>query len=112
MTQPTGHTAPATSPLALLPLPPYGSVSAQQARGITCVWDGVALTADTAIDFQPRQVPGRDELWFPRGCRPCTIRAAMHALTEHSQVCDQCTRDHTACPTGLGLVRAVRETRR
>lgn len=98
--------------LAVLPLPDYDSLSVQQVRGITCVWDGVALTADTAVDLGPRTVPGHDELWFPRGCRLCTGRAAMQELTGHNQVCEQCVDDHTACSTGLGLVRAVREARR
>lgn len=106
------ETTNTTSVFAALPLPPHDSLSTQQARGITCVWDGVALASDTAVDLGPRPVPGRDELWFPRGCRPCIRQAAMHALTEHNQVCEQCVDDHTACPTGLSLVRAVREARR
>jgi hypothetical protein len=52
-----------------------------------------------------------------RGRQPSPLsrnafREAMTALTTHSQACEQCVDDHTLCPTGVGLVRAVREARR
>ncbi|MFE9476754.1 hypothetical protein [Streptomyces griseofuscus] len=39
-------------------------------------------------------------------------KKAMRALLDHSQTCEPCVDDHTRCPTGLALVRAVREARR
>ncbi|TGZ14765.1 hypothetical protein DV517_62480 [Streptomyces sp. S816] len=37
---------------------------------------------------------------------------AMRALLEHSQTCEPCVDDHTRCPEGSRLVRAVREAGR
>jgi hypothetical protein len=101
-------------PLAALPLPAYNGLSEQQVRGFTCVWDGVALSPGTAVDLGPRTFKrlGEPVQWFPRACRRCALAQAMQALVKHGQSCEQCVDDHTQCPPGLNLVRAVREARR
>ncbi|MGW1000730.1 hypothetical protein [Streptomyces sp. NPDC002520] len=104
----------APNPLAAVILPPYNSLSQAQTRGMTCVWDGVALTPGTAVDLGPRTFKrlGEPTAWFPRACKPCAQQQAMDTLMQHTQTCEQCVDDHTQCPTGLGLVRLVREARR
>ncbi|MDQ0991626.1 hypothetical protein [Streptomyces sp. V3I7] len=98
----------------LLPLPAINGLSQQQVRGMTCVWDGIALTGATAIDLGPRRLRwcGHVIQWFPRGCRPCVLPRAMEKLHLHTQSCEQCVYDFTQCATGRGLVRLIRETRR
>jgi hypothetical protein len=97
--------------LAFIPLPEVHALSQQQVRGITCVFDGVALSPATAVDLGERQ--GSDGTgWFPRACRSCAMERSMVALQEHSGWCEQCTDDYLKCETGRGLVRAVREARR
>ncbi|WP_318205408.1 hypothetical protein [Streptomyces sp. SCL15-4] len=103
----TAGTQPA---LAALPLPKYDTLTPDQARGATCVWDGTRLTGETAVDLGPRR--DDDGVWFPRACRPCAQKQAMDALVEHSSECEQCVDDHNLCPEGSTLVRAVREARR
>lgn len=98
----------------LLPLPPLDGLTQQQVRGITCVWDGIALTPDTAIDLGERTMNrlGEPVRWFPRGCRRCTGEAAYRLLLEHAPLCEQCVDDSSNCPTGTGLNRLIREARR
>jgi hypothetical protein len=98
--------------LASLPLPEFNTLSQQQVRGITCVFDGVALSPATAVDLGEHRIRRIHVSWFPRACRPCALPRAMQALQLHSGSCEQCVDDHTQCPTGLGLVRLVREARR
>ncbi|MET8766300.1 hypothetical protein [Streptomyces sp. NPDC004658] len=100
--------------LTLLPLPEFNSLSQAQVRGATCVWDGVPLTAETAVDLGERRVRRITERvsWFPRACRPCALKQAMDALLEHGQSCEQCVDDSSLCPVGLTLTRAIREARR
>lgn len=100
-----------TAPAPLLPLPGYSTLTEEQRRGATCVWDGTPLTTPTAIDLGEQQA-GDGTHWFPRACRPCTLPRAMQALQEHSGMCEPCVDDYTQCPTGVGLVRLVREARR
>lgn len=97
----------------ILPLPPLAGLSEYQVRGITCVWDGIALTPATAVDLGPRRIRHLDGSmrWFPRGCRNCTQAAALRALHEHAMVCPTCDSDYPACPVGLGLNRLIRECR-
>lgn len=95
----------------LLPLPDLDGLTDQQTRGATCVWDGTPLTATTAIDLGERHADDGTS-WFPRACRPCTLPRAMSALQAHAGMCEPCVDDHTQCPTGLALVRLVREARR
>ncbi|MEU3527584.1 hypothetical protein AB0E62_27560 [Streptomyces sp. NPDC038707] len=107
MSSDTAGTQPA---LAALPLPEYDSLTQDQTRGATCVWDGIQLTGETAVDLGPRR--DTEGVWFPRACRLCAQRQAMDALIQHSGACEQCVDDHTRCPEGSTLVRAVREARR
>ncbi|MFF7096430.1 hypothetical protein ACFY9A_29145 [Streptomyces rubradiris] len=104
----TAGTQPA---LAALPLPEYDTLTPDQARGATCVWDGTRLTGETAVDLGPRRDED-DVVWFPRACRQCAQQQAMDALIQHTGACEQCVDDHTRCPEGSTLVRAVREARR
>ncbi|OYP16979.1 hypothetical protein CFC35_22765 [Streptomyces sp. FBKL.4005] len=108
------QTMSAVQAFALLPLPELHTLSQDQVRGTTCVWDGVGLSPEIAVDLgerKLRRVDGRVS-WFPRACRRCALERAMHALVEHSQSCEQCVDDQNVCALGAGLVRAVREARR
>lgn len=97
----------------MLPLPSIGGLSEQQVRGMTCVWDGIALTPATAVDLGPRRIRHLDghRQWFPRGCHSCTESAALRRLHEHAMTCPTCDSDYPACPIGLGLNRMIRECR-
>lgn len=116
MNNPTSSTTqlPSADATALLRLPDYNALTEQQTRGITCVYDGVALAPATAIDLGERTVKrlGNAVSWFPRACRTCVLPQAMRALQQHAGSCEQCVDDHNQCPIGLGLVRLVREARR
>ena len=100
-----------SNPLDSLPLPAYAGLTKQQRRGTTCVWDGAPLTTPTAMDLGERHAEDGTS-WFPRACRPCTLRRGMETLQSHSDTCEQCVDDHTQCETGVALVRLVREARR
>src|SRR5438034_1476538 len=99
--------------LDLLPLPDHNDLSEQQVRGITCVWDGIALTAETAVDLGPRKVKRLDGHfdWFPRGCRQCVGRHAYEFLFGHAENCEHCA-SRTDCPTAVEVRRLMREGRR
>jgi hypothetical protein len=96
----------------LLPLPDLTGLTDQQQRGSACTFDGrhTSLTATTAVDLG-EQTTGGITL-FLRACKACTQAQALHTLQTHSGTCEQCVDDYTQCPTGVGLVRLVRETRR
>lgn len=100
--------------IELLPLPSPSELTEQQVRGITCVWDGVALAPGTAVDLGTRTMKrlGSPVNWFPRACRSCAAEAALRALHEHAPSCEQCVDDAAGCPTGHALNRLVREGRR
>ncbi|MFE0088734.1 hypothetical protein [Streptomyces sp. NPDC059016] len=53
------------------PLPPIGSLTQRQVRGMDCVHCGIVLTAQTAVDLKPRplRIADRTFTWFPRSCR-------------------------------------------
>jgi len=97
--------------LALLALPDVDDLSDEQRRGAVCVWGDSALSPLSAVDLGERQA-GDGTSWWPRACRAHAQRHAMEALQDHSGLCEQCVDDHALCPTGLGLVRLVKETRR
>lgn len=91
--------------LAALQLPSLDGLTEQQVRGITCVWDGIPLTTENAIDLGARTVDGVQ--WFPRACPRCVGERALAALYEHCTVCDPCSQTvpgHT-CVTGAALRR-------
>jgi hypothetical protein len=55
-------------------LPPVGSLSSQQQRGVSCIWCATPLRNGTAIDLgtQTLTVDGCTVRWFPRSCPyPC-----------------------------------------
>jgi hypothetical protein len=100
--------------LALLTLPALDGLSEQQVRGVACVWTGVILTPETAVDLGPRTASraGVSVPWFPRATRPAVHRAAHRAILDHGSCCEQCVDDFYQCPTGVGLWRLAREYRR
>lgn len=102
-----------TAVAILLPVPELDGLTDQQRRGAACVWDDrhSPLTATTAIDLGEHS-DAEDTTCFLRACKLCTQRRALTALQEHSGECEPCVIDYTHCPTGLGLVRLVRDTRR
>lgn len=108
-------TAEGTIPdvLELLTLPSLDGLSELQVRGITCVWCGVHLSAETAVDLGPRRQRLLDthRNWFPRGCRACTGKKAYEYLFPHAEKCEHCA-DNPGCPTAVELRRLIREGRR
>ena len=108
---PPDNASPALDALAILPLPDHNSLSQQQVRGTACVWCGVALAPDTAVDLGERRIRVLDDhvTTFPRGCRQCTGQAAYNALFDHSPMCEQCVNNAAGCETGRQLRRLVKE---
>lgn len=53
-----------------LPLPPIGSLSEPQVRGTACVYCGVVLDNESAVDLGERTARqgGATRRWFPRAC--------------------------------------------
>jgi len=100
--------------LALLALPALDGLSESQVRGKACVWCGVILTAETAVDLGPRRKGRLDGAynWFPRGCKTSTGMAAFRALHQHAPTCEQCVDDGEQCETGRALWRLVRDGNR
>ncbi|MFF2511684.1 hypothetical protein [Streptomyces sp. NPDC058086] len=108
------ETGTAIDVLELLALPGLAKLTEQQVRGTTCVWDGVPLTSATAVDLGERAASraGQPVRWFPRGCHPCTSKAALQALHKHAPTCEQCVDEAALCEVGRGLNRLMREARR
>ncbi|MFI2367446.1 hypothetical protein [Streptomyces sp. NPDC018833] len=52
-------------------LPPIGTLSQRQRRGVDCVFCGVVLTTETAADLGPQRlwIAGHVTRWFPRACK-------------------------------------------
>jgi len=90
--------------LTTLELPDINGLSEAQVRGVTCVWDGIALTPETAVDLGPRPRDGGPD-WFPRGCKRCTGEAAHRLLLAHAPRCDV----YPSCPTAVAAQRLMRE---
>ncbi|MFJ6656026.1 DUF6415 family natural product biosynthesis protein [Streptomyces sp. NPDC091377] len=93
----------------LLGLPPLDTLTDDQARGATCVWDASEtrpLTAESAVDLGER-VTGVH--WFPRACRAHAGDRAHLALLDHVPQCEECTERKAMCDIGRALYRlAVR----
>ncbi|MGW4602752.1 hypothetical protein ACWENS_05680 [Streptomyces sp. NPDC004532] len=91
-----------------------GNLSEAQQRGADCVWCGVPLTAETAVDLGERRVRVLDEhvTVFPRGCRRDAAANAYRALFDHAPYCEQCVDAPDRCDTGMALRRLMREGRR
>jgi hypothetical protein len=101
--------------LALLTIPRLDSLTEEQVRGITCIWDGVRLTSSIAVDVGSRkaQRAGQPVSWYPRACRSCVGVAALAQLGIHSVDCPTCQAgEDTPCGTGSALSRLVREYQR
>lgn len=96
--------------LNVIPLPAHNDLSAQQVRGAACVWCAVTLGPGTAVDLgqRPSHTPDGQVTTFPRGCRPCTGKAAYEVLFDHASVCEQCVDNAANCETGRGLRRLVK----
>ncbi|WP_193515097.1 hypothetical protein, partial [Streptomyces griseoloalbus] len=91
-------------------LPPLDGLAEAQVRGMTCVWDGIALTPATAVDLGPirKKHLGREYQWFPRGCKRCVGEKAYNALFLHSRECAECWRGPN-CPFAIAANRLMRE---
>lgn len=110
---PENASTPTVDVLALLTLPAHAGLSQYQDRGQACVWCGVILSTETAVDLGKRRLRLLDTHrdWFPRGCRRCAGKKAYEALFEHCPACKACG-DTADCPIALGLRRLMREGRR
>ncbi|WP_187285210.1 hypothetical protein [Streptomyces sp. OR43] len=72
----------------LVTLPPLVTLSAQQQRGVHCVFCGTALHTGAVRDLGPQlaEAHGSVVRWFPRSCHSCPKERAL-PLT-----CDRCGR--------------------
>ncbi|MFE1263849.1 hypothetical protein ACFW5X_25370 [Streptomyces albogriseolus] len=98
--------------LSAIILPSMTGLTEAQVRGTTCVWDGIALTPETAVSLGPvrmKRLDGHFE-WFPRGCKRCVADKAYAALFLHSRECAECWRGPT-CPFSIAANRLIREGR-
>ena len=100
--------------LALLSLPNLNSLSEQQVRGAACVWDGIILAPQTAVDLGQREADraGRAVPWFPRACRRCVHVAARLQLASHRACCELCVEEVSNCEHGFPLLQLAGEYRR
>ncbi|MFJ9374453.1 hypothetical protein [Streptomyces sp. NPDC101455] len=101
--------------LALLALPTLDRLAERQSRGIVCVWNARhTLMANAAVNLGAREASraGEPVMWYPRSCRPCTLRAAADQLFAHCTK-GQCEHpnDIDRCATCKGLNRVMREYR-
>ncbi|MEU8538357.1 hypothetical protein [Streptomyces parvulus] len=92
--------------LALLGLPQFGDLTADQVRGAVCVWGSEGLTAERAVDLGEQDGP--DGRWWPRGCPACTASRAHRGLFEHAPSCEQCVDSGERCEINRVLYRLVR----
>lgn len=106
-------TTPTIDRLAILTLPSLNGLSEQQLRGVTCVWDGIALSPETAVNLGPRRKhrPGGHFDWYPRACRHCIYTAAYRDLHAHVPSCPRCPHEDPGCATAVGLLRLMRDYR-
>ncbi|MGW7198441.1 hypothetical protein [Streptomyces chryseus] len=51
-------------------VPPAERLSQRQQRGMDCVFCGITLSSETAVDLGPRRIRILDHItqWFPRSC--------------------------------------------
>lgn len=52
-------------------LPPIGTLTDRQQRGMDCVFCGIVLTAGAVVDLGPQRLRRGDwtTRWFPRACK-------------------------------------------
>nr|WSW67999.1 hypothetical protein OG461_18355 [Streptomyces sp. NBC_00995] len=72
----------------LVTLPPVATLSAQQQRGVHCVFCGSALHTGSVRDLGPQltEAHGSEVRWFPRSCHSCPEEQALPTT------CDRCGR--------------------
>lgn len=100
--------------LALLCLPVPAHLTPPQIRGADCVWCGMQLHGDTAVDLGQRynSIVGVVGRWFPQGCRPCTLKPLLALYYDHCRCCEQCVDDASLCETRRTLRKLALELRR
>ncbi|MBL1108505.1 hypothetical protein JK361_28625 [Streptomyces sp. 5-8] len=104
---------PVDVPAGLLPslqFPDLGTLPDERGRGAACLWGGEPLSIATALDLGEH--PHEGTTLFLRGCRVCTLRAALAAHKAHPGMCEQCTDDPSICEIRRGLRRLALELRR
>lgn len=99
--------------LTALELPRLDTLSEGQVRGAICVWDGAALTPDTAVDLGPRTKKRLDGTfdWYPRACHRCAGQKAYLWLFTHAHACDTC-KAGPDCPYAAAVRTLMREGHR
>lgn len=67
-------------------LPPIGTLTQRQQRGMDCVFCGITLVAGSVMDLGPRKLRRGDWVtrWFPRACKKHTqgLASAAEQLEE------------------------------
>ncbi|KUN34847.1 hypothetical protein AQJ30_27655 [Streptomyces longwoodensis] len=96
--------------LAVLTLPDFDELTADQARGADCTWCRTRLPKGGAVDLGERRHAG--VTLFLRSCRRCLAAAAHRGLLDHAPGCAPCTNSAAECPIGRGLYRLIRGGRR
>lgn len=73
----------------LVTLPPVVTLSAQQQRGVHCVFCGTALHTGAVRDLGPQltEAHGSEVRWFPRSCPSCPKEQEPPMM-----LCDRCGR--------------------
>ncbi|MFI6965196.1 hypothetical protein [Streptomyces sp. NPDC050149] len=69
----------------LVTLPPVVTLSAQQQRGVHCVYCGTALHTGAVLDLGPQlaEVHGSVVRWFPRSCCSCPEEQPVPMMCDH-----------------------------
>lgn len=90
-------------------LPDVAGLSDHQVRGKACVWCGIILAPDTAVDLGPRRIRilDRHVTTYPRGCRACVAEHLPAAQQAHAAGCEQCADAPDVCETARTLRRLV-----
>lgn len=86
-------------------LPDVAGLSDHQVRGKACVWCGITLAPDTAVDLGPRRIRilDRHVTTYPRGCRTCVAERLPAAQQAHAAGCEQCADAPGVCETARAL---------
>lgn len=110
----TQPTTPGRDPVDLLTIPGLDGLTEPRLRGASCIWCNNPLTTEAAIDLGERRHRRLDGHYstFPRGCKPCTLAAAIRELADHAPLCEQCVDSSEGCGTAVALRRLMRECRR
>lgn len=108
----TADTHSTTNAVALLALPPIRTLTEDQVRGKTCVWDGILLARGAAVDLGTRTTmrAGAQVRWFPRACQRCAHEKLRRLRDLHTRTCATCSPT-SLCQDGILLGEAERRTR-